>query len=59
MQNKATLQWTMRASPQDKKVITDLAKHYHCKQARLVKVVMYQLHAMKIAGRNNPKLSPV
>lgn len=60
MQDKATLQWKMRASEQDKKMIADTAKHFHMSQSLIVKTLVrevYQLiEAEKSAGRkvNHP-----
>lgn len=50
MQKKAT-HWTMRVSPQDKKMIAAVAKHFRCKQAQIVRVVFRELHALQIAGK--------
>lgn len=59
MQDKATLQWKMRISPQDKKMIAYAAKHFHMSQSRTIKTIareVYQLiKAEKSAERTNQK----
>ena len=52
--------WTMRVSPQDKKMIAYVAKHYRCKQSQFIKAMVREIYATKIAEQENKirQLSP-
>jgi len=58
MQEKATLQWKMRVSPQEKKMIVAVAKHYRCKQSAFFKLMICELYAAKIAEKTNSNKQP-
>ena len=57
---QATLQWKMRATPQDKKMIAYAAKHFRFKKSQLIKALVratYQ-HAKHERDTNQKQLSP-
>ena len=54
---QATLQWKMRVTPADKKLIAYAAKHFRCKQSQLVKALVRAAHKTITAEKKN-QLSP-